>query len=182
MSSLSAREMRLTDVALIADYWLQSEPSFLRGMGVDMSKMPSREALADMLTRQYDLPLREKDSYCIIWEINGIPSGHCNTNPFLFGKEAWMHLHLWRSAERTKGMGAKFVGLTLPYFFQNLELKQLYCEPYALNEAPNKTLPKAGFSLVKEYITIPGSLSFEQPVKRWEMKRETFEMLYKKEP
>lgn len=178
MPVLSVREMRLTDVALIADYWLQSEPSFLRGMGVDISKLPSRKELADMLTRQYDLPVEQKDSYCIVWEIDGVASGHCNTNPVVYGEEACLHLHMWHSTERRSGMGLDFVKMTLPYFFTNLKIKRLYSEPYALNEAPNKTLLKAGFILVKEYTTVPGSLSFEQPVKRWEMSRERFDELY----
>ena len=59
--------------------------------------------------------------------------------------------------------------MTLPFFFEKLKLRRLFSEPYALNEAPNKTLKKVGFELVKEYTTIPGSLNFEQPVKRWEM-------------
>lgn len=35
------------------------------------------------------------------------------------------------------------------------------------NPAPNKTLKKAGFELVKEYVTTPGPINFEQPVKLW---------------
>jgi RimJ/RimL family protein N-acetyltransferase len=67
--------------------------------------------------------------------------------------------------------------MTLPYFFQNFELKNLYCEPYALNPAPNKTLKKIGFQFVKQYVTIPGSLNFEQEVNRWELKFEDFVLL-----
>jgi RimJ/RimL family protein N-acetyltransferase len=68
--------------------------------------------------------------------------------------------------------------MTLPYFFDSLQIKRLYSEPYALNEAPNKTLERAGFELEKEYITTPGSLNFEQPVKRWVMTKERFAALY----
>jgi RimJ/RimL family protein N-acetyltransferase len=67
--------------------------------------------------------------------------------------------------------------MTLPLFFERLQLKKLYCEPYALNSAPNKSLEKVGFEFIKEYITIPGSLNFEQPVKRWELSYEKFQLL-----
>jgi RimJ/RimL family protein N-acetyltransferase len=60
-----------------------------------------------------------------------------------------MHLHLWYPDKRIKGMGVQLVKKSLPYFFNNLHLKTLYCEPYALNPAPNKTLPKVGFEFVK---------------------------------
>ena len=64
--------------------------------------------------------------------------------------------------------------MTLPFFFENFKLKKLYCEPYALNAAPNKTLTKAGFNFVKKYSTIPGSISFEQEVNQWEMSYDSF--------
>ena len=59
--------------------------------------------------------------------------------------------------------------MSLSYFFKHLKLQKVVCEPYALNDAPNKTLKKAGFNFIKEYTTIPGSLNFEQPVKQWSL-------------
>jgi RimJ/RimL family protein N-acetyltransferase len=88
-----------------------------------------------------------------------------------------MHLHLWNSSARQKEADAALVKLTLPFFFENLRLKDLFCEPYALNPAPNKTLAKTGFEFVKEYITIPGALNFEQPVYRWQLTYEKYKTL-----
>lgn len=175
--NLSVREIETSDIDLIADYWLNSDPGHLKGMGVDLDKLPTREQWSSMLLKQIETPLPQKNAYCIIWLENGKPVGHCNTNPASFGQEANMHLHLWNSHSRKKGMGSALVRLTLPFFFENLQLKKLICEPYALNPAPNKTMEKLGFDLVKEYITIPGSLNFEQPVKRWEMTVEKFREL-----
>jgi RimJ/RimL family protein N-acetyltransferase len=103
--------------------------------------------------------------------------GHCNTNPTFFGNDAYMHLHLWNTDARQKGAGTTLVKMTLPYFFEKLQLKKLYSEPYALNPAPNKTLEKVGFELIKEYITTPGTINFEQPVKRWELSYERYKAL-----
>lgn len=64
--------------------------------------------------------------------------------------------------------------MTLSYFFEKLELKKIYYEPYALNTAPNKTLKKAGFEFVKKYVTTPGFLNFEQDVNQWQMTYEKF--------
>jgi hypothetical protein len=50
----------------------------------------------------------------------------------------------------------------------------LYCEPYALNPAPNKTLEKLGFKFLKTYTTIPGWINFEQEVNLWELKNNIF--------
>jgi RimJ/RimL family protein N-acetyltransferase len=92
----------------------------------------------------------------------------------VFGEQAYMHLHLWNSGFRQKGSGAILVQKSLPYFFENLKLKTLYCEPYTLNPAPNKTLEKIGFELVKTHVTIPGTLNFEQEVHLWKLTRENY--------
>jgi RimJ/RimL family protein N-acetyltransferase len=173
-SILTAREMLATDISPIADYWLHSSSDHLLKMGADIAKLPSRKNFIKMLEEQYQKPLEQKRSYCIIWLQNDKPVGHCNTNPTVFGEEAYMHLHLWPSDLRKKGLGEEFLQLTIPLFFKNLQIKRLISEPYALNEAANRVLQKAGFELEKEYITTPGSLNFEQPVKRWILTAEKF--------
>ena len=78
-----------------------------------------------------------------------------------------MHLHIWKNNFREKGIGTELVKLTIPYFFEKLKLKRLLCEPYSKNPSPHKTIEKVGFRFVKEYITTPGWINFEQPVKQW---------------
>ena len=171
----SVREIQKTDIELITQYWLTADPAFLTGMGVDLSKMPSRDEWIKMLSEQLTQPYPEKKSYCTIWLVDNKPIGHCNVNKIKFGEAAYMHLHMWNAGFRKKGMGTELVKMSLPYFFENMELKKIYSEPYALNPAPNKTLEKTGFTFVKKYITIPGFLNFEQPVKCWELTYEQFQ-------
>jgi len=174
---LFVREIQKEDIDFIIRYWFKSDSIHLIGMGVDLTKIPKEEDFRKMLSAQLTQPYNEKQSYCIIWQAEGKPIGHSNINKIIFGKEAYMHLHLWDSDVRKKGMGTQLVKMTLPYFFKNMELKKLYCEPYALNPAPNNTLKKIGFDFVKEHITIPGSFNFEQPAKLWELSWEKFKML-----
>lgn len=164
---LSVREANSSDIKLITDYWYNSSREHLEGMGVEVSKMNSRESLEENLTSQLAMPINQRNSYCIIWEVNGKPVGHCNCNPINFGSEAKMHLHLWHNDFRKRGIGLGLLKLTLPLFFNHLKLERLICEPYALNPAPNRTVEKAGFKLEREYTTVPGGFNFEQPVKRW---------------
>ena len=168
-NNLSVREIQEKDVASIINYWHDADDEFLINLGVEINKMPSRKEWQSMLLEQISQPYGNKKSYCIIWEVNAIPVGHSNVNKIIFGREAYMHLHLWNKEIRRLGHGTELVKMTLPYFFENLKLKQLYCEPYALNTSPNKTLEKIGFDFVKEYITIPGFLNFEQKVNLWQL-------------
>lgn len=174
IDNLSVREITEKDVDLITEYWLSNDPAFMISMGVDMSKMPGKEEWRKMLSEQLSQPYDQKKSYCIIWQIDGQPIGHSNIGKIIFGEEAYMHLHIWYASVRKKGLGTALIKLTLPYFFKHCQLKKLFCEPYALNPAPNKTLEKAGFKFVKEHVTTPGFLNFEQPVNRWLMTYERF--------
>lgn len=174
MNTLTVRELTEPDIQLITDYWLGSPPEFLQNMGVDLAKMPSPDMWRNALMEQLSQAIPDKKSYCIIWEKDGQAIGHSNINKIVFGVEAYMHLHLWESDKRQKGMGTTLIQLSLPYFFENYHLKTLYCEPYALNPAPNKTLEKVGFQFVRAYVTTPGWLNFEQPVHLWELSRESY--------
>ena len=176
---INVREIQVKDIDLIADYWLTSDDDFLVSMGVDLSKLPTRAALTNMLTEQINTPLSQKKSYALIWEIDDQPVGHTNVNGIEYGNFATMHLHLWFSKNRKKGIGTKLIKKSLPFYFGNLKLKTLFCEPYALNPAPNKTLKKVGFEFIKKYTTIPGSLNFEQEVNRWEMTKKSFLMTFR---
>ena len=167
--NLSVREMQEKDIEPIIEYWHTSPKEFMIGMGVDLNKIPPREELEKMLHQQLSQPYEEKSSYCMIWEVDGEAVGHSNVNKIIFGEEAYMHLHLWKNDVRQKGLGTELVKMTVPYFFKNLNLKKLYCEPYALNPAPNKLLEKAGFHFISTYVTTPGWLNFEQQVNLWEL-------------
>ena len=168
------REIRKDDIGFICDYWHNSDPKFLIGMGVDLQKIPSRNQLSEFLVQQINAPFSKKSSYALIWNIDNIPAGHCNVNKIKFGEEGFMHLHLWKSSSRKKGLGFQLVKLSLPYFFENLQLETIYCEPYSLNPAPNKLLKKLGFEFEREYTTIPGSINFEQPVRRWRLTKKSY--------
>lgn len=177
MVQLTVRELQEKDINAITDYWLHSDAEFLKGMGVDLAKLPTRQEWRALLTEQLQTPLPDKKSYCIVWEVEGNAVGHSNINKIVPGQEAFMHLHLWHADVRQKGYGTRLIHLTLPYFFKGYRLKTLYCEPYALNPAANRTLERAGFRPVKEYVTTPGWINFEQPVRLWQMTAEEFERL-----
>lgn len=174
-SRLGAREMTEGDIPLIERYWTQDNPEHMLRMGVDLQKLPRKGEIAQMLAAQLALPLEARRSYATIWTLDGNAIGHCNLGPFEYGKTGYMHLHLWSTGDRQKGMGSQLVKLSLPFFFEVTRLQTLYSQPYALNPAPHRALEKAGFRFVKNYVTVPGSLNFEQEVKLWQLDRRDYE-------
>ena len=144
-------------------------------MGVEPEKLPARESWSALLEEDWEKKKEEKGFYYLIWELESQAIGHSNINKLVYGQEAAMHLHVWTPSQRTKGMGTKFVELSLPFYFDTFDLDTLYCEPNALNAAPNKTLQKLGFEFLEYKEWVPGWINFRQPINRYRMTREMYE-------
>lgn len=173
--SLIIREMVKDDIEHFVKYWLESSTEHLEGMGVDIMKRPTKEQIEKLITDQLGVPMKNRKSYFLTWLVNNKPIGCSNVNQIEYGNKAFMHLHLWQTENRQRGIGTVFIKKSLPYFFENLNLKELFCEPYSLNPAPNKLVEKIGFEFIKKYLTIPGASNFEQNVNQWKLTRKKYE-------
>ena len=168
---ITVREFIAADIEKIVGYFIDADSDFLKGMGAEKNKLPKREKWIQNLQSELLKPYKKKEYYYIVWLLDGKPVGHSNVNHILFGESATMHLHLWETKIRKRGLGLKFLKLTIPFFFEKLELKKLICEPFSENIAPNKTLKKLGFNLIRTYKTKPGPINFFQTVNRYELKK-----------
>lgn len=168
---LSIREIQTNDIEKIVNYFVNADSEFLKGMGADKSKLPKKDHWIKKLESELKKPYKSKEFYYIIWLLDDQEIGHSNINNIEFGKSATMHLHLWSNTKRESGLGLSFLKLTIPYYFKNIELEKLICEPYSNNIAPNKVLKKLGFELIKTYDTTPGWINFHQTVNRYELKK-----------
>lgn len=173
------RELEAADIDYILDYFLNADHTFLRAMGVDPQKLPERQVWDDFLREDLLVPIEQRKLYFLVWEIGEQPVGHSNLNNIVFGDRANMHLHLWEAGRRRKGNGSYFIRQSISRYFQRFQLQKLYCEPYAHNPAPNRTLKRVGFDFVKQYETVPGGINFRQPVNCWLMLRERWQALSK---
>lgn len=174
---LSVRELKPNDIENIVDYFINADTDFLRGMGADKSKLPDKKEWIEKLNLEFKKPYAQKELYYLIWSVDNLPIGHSNVNTIKFEEFATMHLHVWKNDKRNSGLGLKLLKLTIPYFFKNLGLKKLICEPRSENIAPNKTLKKLGFKLIRTYETIPGWINFKQMVNRYELTKTQFEII-----
>lgn len=174
---IGVREFLKSDIEKIVDYFIQSDTSFLNGMGAEKSKLPQRETWIQNLQTELAKPYSKKEYYYIIWLLDNEPVGHSNVNHIKFGESATMHLHLWNNGTRKKGLGLEFLKLTIPFYFEKLKLKKVICEPFSENVAPNRTLKKIGFDLIKTYETVPGPINFRQIVNRYELTKVQLEKM-----
>jgi RimJ/RimL family protein N-acetyltransferase len=177
-NNLSVRESTADDFERVINYFHSADEEYLLKMGVDKSKLFEPEHWLQLLNDELNQPAENKKFFFVTWLIDSIPAGHSHINKIIYCEEASMHLHIWEPGKRQKGNGARFVAMSLPFYFTSFKLKRLYCEPYALNPAPNNTLKKAGFNLREQYETTPGPFNFQQPVNKWYMDVEKFKLLY----
>lgn len=166
-----ARLMEFAEVDVIIDYFHQATPEFLNSLGVDPAKLPEPARWRAHYEHEFSLPTEQRQSLLVLWELGGEAIGFSTADKIKLGEEAYMHLHITRPERRRSGIGAELVKQTARIYFDALKIRRLFCEPYALNDAPNRTLKRAGFSFVKTHETVPGPLNFHQPVTRWLLDR-----------
>jgi RimJ/RimL family protein N-acetyltransferase len=169
--TLTVREMTASETGIIIDYFQNATPEFLETLGVDPTRFPPENFWRERMLGQIDLPVERRAAVLAVWLSDGRPVGFSTADTIRFGEQANMHLHVTETERRNTGIGAACVHLTVDLYFERLKLKRLFCEPYAFNAAPNRTLQKAGFKYLKTYMTVPGPLNFHQAVNRWVVER-----------
>lgn len=171
MSGPVVRPMRLSEVGFRIDYFHDASDEHLRTLGVERSSLPSRDHWLRGYEREFALPIAQRSSYILAWELDGELVGFSTADPFTFGDEAFMHLHIRLPDRRRQGLGVEFVRRSADAYFETLELRRLLCQPNAFNVAPNRTLQAAGFRYVRTEVARPHPMNFEQPITRWVLER-----------
>ena len=171
--SISVRPFESSDdFQGMIDYFLGGDEAFKRGMGIEPGKLLSRVDWLRSALEDFERPDAQKQRFCIAWCQAEHVVGHSSISHIEYGQSAHCHLHLWNPALRGAGLGPKFLRQSIDIYFNRFELKVLASEPYAHNPGPSSLLPKLGFRQVRQYITTPTSMCFEQLVTRFELNRQ----------
>ena len=169
--TLTVREMKVSEIDLIIEYFHGSTPEHLETLGVDPTRLPNVESWRERLRHESALPIDRRSMVPVIWLSGDQPVGFSTSDKIRFGEQAHMHLHVSAPERRHQGIGGECVRRSVDIYFERLQLKRLFCEPNAFNIAPNRTLQKVGFKYLKTYMTVPGPLNFHQAVTRWVIER-----------
>lgn len=167
----TVREMTASEFEIVIDYFFKSTPEYLETLGVDPTRLPPPDGWRDRFQREQAKPIEQRTWLAVIWLRDNRPLGFSTSDKIIYGEQANMHLHVVDPELRGQGYGVECVRRSADIYFERLKLKRLFCEPYAFNVAPNRTLQKAGFKYLKTYMTVPGPLNFHQAVTRWVMER-----------
>ncbi len=178
---LSVRAMRLEEVDYRIDYFHGSSDEHLRMLGVDRALLPDPSSWRRMCEVDYARPLSERESFFVLWELDRRRVGFSSLDRIAFGAEAFMHLHVVEPSLRHLGIGSELVGRSAALYLDLFELEVLFCEPNALNVAPNRTLQRAGFTYLFSHETTPGAINFPQVTTRWKLTRASLSALSRDE-
>ncbi|OGT30985.1 MAG: hypothetical protein A3E87_06115 [Gammaproteobacteria bacterium RIFCSPHIGHO2_12_FULL_35_23] len=163
------RPLTEKELEKVVDYFLNLTPEDDLRMGSDRKNFMRRDEWVKLLIDDSKQPLEERKFFYLGWFHNNVLIGHCNINNIIFGKEAFIHLHLWVPELRKHGIGTIFFKKAIRYYFNHFSLKKILCEPKSDNPGPNKILIKCGFKLLKTYKTKPSMLSIKHEVNRYEL-------------
>jgi RimJ/RimL family protein N-acetyltransferase len=161
----------LTGIELkkVVDYFLNFTPDEDLMAGANRKNYPSRKTWIKRLLEDTQKHITKRQFFYLGWFLDKKLIGHCNINKIAFGKEAYIHLHLWERKLRRQGLATHFLVQATRFYFKNFRLQKISCEPKSDNTASKKVLEKCGFILQDTYITKPSMLSIEHEVSRYEL-------------
>jgi RimJ/RimL family protein N-acetyltransferase len=168
------------EYAAMVDYFVGAAPEFLRGMGVDPARLPSREAWLAAALADAARPDAQRERIYLAWLVDGELAGHSSASHIEPGVQAHVHLHLWRPELRRSGAGTELFARSIDHYFERLDLARVVCEPWAGNPGPNRTLARLGFRLVRRYRCVPTNIALEQEVAHHELGREEWQAARKR--
>lgn len=177
IKSYKVYEISVDETEKLADYWVSLNSQEAFRIGVDTDEIPNKSTIIEMLKQQIALSKADKNTFILIWELNGVPVGHSNITPIEVGNSANVHFHIWESTIRNSGLGEKFMLLSIPIFVQEYRLDKLYGVFHKHNLAAEKLFQKLGFTQEDEYESRTGDWSFYQTVKKYVLNKEEFESL-----
>lgn len=169
--------MKLDEVEVVIRYFHESSVEHLEMMGVDPTRLPDPATWLARYTDEYGRPVEKRKTFLVIWLSDGVAVGFSTADKIVYGQEAYMHLHVLDPEQRNRGIGAVCVRESARLYFDALKLERLFCQPNALNVAPNRTLQRAGFRYLKTFRTVPGPLNYRQAVTRWVLEKEQIDRL-----
>jgi RimJ/RimL family protein N-acetyltransferase len=171
---ITVRPMQLSEVEFVSDYFNDSTPEHLEKLGVDPSRIPRPSLWREQAADDFARCVQERRFYFVVWEHEGRRIGFSSIDKIKYGEHAFMHLHIVSPNDRAVGWGRIAVRKSIEIYLDQFQLRRLYCEPNAFNEAPNRTLQSAGFKYIKTHMTVPGPLNFHQAVNQWLLEAKSF--------
>ncbi len=136
-SDVHLRDLQLSDIDSIMDYWYRSPIEEIEQMGVDRSKMISEEEFRSFFIEKYDTNDKQTITQMthLIVEVKGHPVGYHSLNPLNVNEEGTFHSHFWDKNYIGVGVGTISYQMACDIYFERFNLKKI------IFKTPIKTSP-----------------------------------------
>lgn len=168
---LSIRIMQPHECGIVTEYFQNLSEQDLERLSIQPARLMEKIELEKIFESEHNRAIEDMSFLHILWLLDKKIIGFSAAEKISYGKEANIHLHIVTRQLRNKGLGLKFVKMTVEFLFEHLELEFLYCEPSANNPPPNKTLKRAGFRHLNTYSTVPSPINYQHSVNRWQIQK-----------
>lgn len=156
--SVTVRDIELDDISAIVDYWHNSQPEFLESIGVEISKIISRERTEMNFLAALPANRKKTDRAVLIFSVADKIVGYTNVN---FGEtsEAYAHVHIMDPKYRNKGIIPTLFFKVIKIYYEKFEVGKLMLQTNVKNVKINNLLFKKNLELVKtEFIEKPDGM------------------------
>lgn len=171
------RDMTKDDIPHILDYWFNSPPSFIDGMGIDLQKLPERSDLGGILAKQIDnnSKLESTKLSTLVGLLDGVPKGHCLLHPIVENDHGYFHAHIWTPEERNQGRGLLAYTLACKEFVKRFNLKKIVTKIPTQNISAIRINEKLGIPYIGEVELNQGLVKKGTIAKHYEWSRAEIE-------
>ena len=152
---IAIRNFLPNDFSALADYWTNKSAEYWASLGVDKSKMKSREQFLDFFNETY-AKLGDVPTVGVI-ELSGKAIGVHTLTELKEGVSAVMHSHIFEPEFQRKGISFFSYPKAMKHFFNKFKLEKILFKTPKLNVGANKAKQKLG-------IPILGETTFESPI------------------
>ncbi len=154
INDIQVRGFSRSDIAGFLEYWYDSDPAFLRSLGVNPAKLPQRKKMREMLELDMERQGRDgnRNSALLAIALQGATIGvHELTHlaPRTGGdglsfESGIMHAHIWRRENRGQGIALVSYVRAMQEYFRRFGLDAVLFESPIHNPAANGVKSKLG--------------------------------------
>ncbi|MEO0336450.1 MAG: GNAT family protein [Pseudomonadota bacterium] len=172
--NVTVRDLDFSDIPFVLDYWYESDPNFLTGMGVDLTKLGGKEEFHASLSKRIESSqsLPEPNMSALMICEDERPVGFHTISPLTVGESGVFHAHVFDSSMRGRGIGLRSYPLACQVFMNRFSLEKILFKTPLQNKAAIRVKEKLGLKSVGEELVSFGIYRDGVKTKVYELNRE----------
>jgi RimJ/RimL family protein N-acetyltransferase len=156
---LRLRDLQEEDIPALVSYWLDSSPEYIRSIGADPRKIPSRDQL--LATYRSALPEHGAGRSRVVLVVESA-EGHLIAYTNLTIKsadESYAHVHILDPAYRSRGIAQTLFPHAIRQFFRLVPIRKILMQTSPENQRVNRFLQAVGLTPEQVHIANPDGMA-----------------------